>query len=98
MATGDMTLFPIKGNSYEDFAKSAYKAYAANTGNKNFQGNPMPEWEQLPAAIQTAWEASARQIIDSWEGKANGWESFPDENKWKGWTRPRDRMPHENTN
>lgn len=48
----------MRGNPYEDIAKSAYKAYAASTGNKNFRGEPMPEWEDLPISIRTAWETA----------------------------------------
>ena len=39
--------------------KDLYIVYGSVTGFKNFQGNPMPEWEALPATIQAAWEAVA---------------------------------------
>jgi hypothetical protein len=89
---------PMRGNSYEDIAKSAYKAYSASTGNKNFRGEPMPEWENLPIPIKTAWEASTRQIIDIWDGTAKAWGQFPDEQRWNGWVRPRDRKANVNSN
>jgi hypothetical protein len=40
-------------------AKAAYARYGAVTDFKNFQGNPMPEFEKLPEAIQCAWAAAA---------------------------------------
>jgi hypothetical protein len=40
-------------------AKAAYQRYGAVTDFKNFQGNPMPEFEKLPEAIQCAWAAAA---------------------------------------
>lgn len=39
----------------EEIAKLSYQAYGQVTGNKNFQGNPMPDWENLPEKIQHAW-------------------------------------------
>ena len=48
--------------SWQEMAASAYRAYAASTGNKNFRGDPMPAFDALPAAIQVAWEAAVRQV------------------------------------
>jgi hypothetical protein len=89
---------PMRGNSYESITKSAYKAYAASTGNKNFRGEPMPEWEKLPQPIQIAWEAATRHIIDIWDGYAIDWETFPNEQKWEGWVPPRLRKEDQNAN
>ena len=36
-------------------AESAYNAYGEATGRKNYQGLPMPAWEDLPPSIQNAW-------------------------------------------
>ena len=52
------------GMAWEDIAQSAYRAYAASTGNKNFRGDPMPEWPDLPQSIRVAWEAAARKVGD----------------------------------
>lgn len=41
-----------------DQAKAAYHRYGMVTDFKNFQGNPMPTWEELPTRIQTAWVAA----------------------------------------
>lgn len=43
-------------------AANAYLAYGNFTGNKNFRGEPMPLWEDLPEAIQGAWMAAAKEI------------------------------------
>jgi hypothetical protein len=39
--------------------KDLYQIYGSVTDFKNFQGNPMPEWEALPDKIKLAWEAVA---------------------------------------
>ena len=43
-------------------AREAYKAYGAVTDFKNFQGNPMPEWDDLPQKIRDAWVAAAAKV------------------------------------
>lgn len=45
-----------------------YNVYGAAVGFKNFQGNPMPEWADLPDAIKHAWEAVARAKVEWTEG------------------------------
>jgi len=40
-------------------AMAMYNAYGETTNFKNFQGNPMPAWEELPESIQKAWIAAA---------------------------------------
>lgn len=37
--------------------KNLYQVYGSVTDFKNYQGNPMPEWEDLPEKIQLAWTA-----------------------------------------
>lgn len=39
-------------------AKAAYQRYGSVTDFKNFRGDPMPEFEQLPNTIQAAWVAA----------------------------------------
>lgn len=39
-------------------AKAAYHRYGSVTDFKNFQGNPMPKWEELPEKIREAWKAA----------------------------------------
>lgn len=72
--------------SWREVAVSAYRAYAASTGNKNFRGEPMPEFLQLPVAIRVAWEAAVRQVGDCLRIRANA--SHPDASRWAGWLPP----------
>jgi hypothetical protein len=46
------------------WAKIAYKAYGETTEWKNFQGEPMPEFENLPLIIKKAWERAALAVRD----------------------------------
>jgi hypothetical protein len=39
----------------EFMAMTAYRAYGSVTEFKNYQGLPMPTWEDLPEKIKTAW-------------------------------------------
>lgn len=72
------------GMAWRDIAASSYRAYAASTGNKNFQGNPMPTWDELPRRIQIAWEAAVRQA-----GLCQALPSSDlDEQQWAGWLPP----------
>ena len=50
------------GKWYE-IAMEAYKAYAKITDNKNFRGDPMPEFHELPDTIKRAWEAAASRSV-----------------------------------
>lgn len=43
--------------------KEAYLAYGKTTDFKNFQGNPMPEFDKLPAKIKDAWENAVKKTI-----------------------------------
>lgn len=54
----------------EHYAKVAYHAYGATTNHKNFRGEPMPAWPDLPGAIQLAWRAAAEAVIDALRGPA----------------------------
>ena len=42
-----------------DAARAAYQRYGAVTEFKNFQGNAMPAFHELPFVIQCAWCAAA---------------------------------------
>lgn len=74
------------GMSWHSIAASAYKAYSASTGNKNYRGEPMPLWSDLPAAIQVAWEAAARQVGACLQLRGDA--DAPDESRWVGWFPP----------
>ena len=43
-------------------ARLAYHAYGSQTNFKNFQGNPMPEWHELPENIRKAWCKAASAV------------------------------------
>lgn len=49
-------------NEGDSLGKQAYKAYSRTTDNKNFQGNPMPDWNDLPETIRKAWENASQEI------------------------------------
>lgn len=49
-----------------NLARIAYEAYGKSTGGKNFQGDPMPAWDDLPQPIQDAWDAAVGAVIDNW--------------------------------
>lgn len=53
-------------------AKTAYEAYGISTGGKNYQGLPMPSWDDLGEPIRTAWVAAttavARELLDKQGG------------------------------
>jgi len=74
----------VAGMAWRDVAASAYRAYAASTGKKNYQGLPMPEFDALPQSIQTAWEASVRQAHHCLEFR----EDAGGEERWAGWVPP----------
>lgn len=46
--------------SLDDVARAMYAAYGETTGHKNYQGNPMPAFNELGETIQRAWHAAAR--------------------------------------
>ena len=45
-------------------ARAAYARYGAVTDFKNFRGEPMPQYNDLPETIQQAWVAAANPIDD----------------------------------
>lgn len=48
----------------ESRARIAYTAYGRKTGFKNFRGDPMPAFDDLPETIRDAWIAAAGVIWD----------------------------------
>jgi hypothetical protein len=40
-------------------AREAYRAYGQTTDFKNYQGNPMPAWDDLTEKIREAWVAAS---------------------------------------
>ena len=45
-------------------AIAAYQSYGESVGWKNYQGSPMPRWEELGPAIQQAWLDAANAVRD----------------------------------
>lgn len=76
----------IAGMAWSDIAVSAYRAYSASTGNKNFRGEPMPAFDDLPQSIRVAWEAAVRQAGECQSRTAK--QGPPDEGRWAGWVPP----------
>ncbi len=42
-----------------DLGRTGYEAYGKTTDFKNYQGLPMPDWEELPEQIRSAWVSAA---------------------------------------
>jgi hypothetical protein len=53
-------------------AREAYNAYNAGgdpeTANKNFRGEPCPEWDDLPQNIRDKWIAAMKPSADTLDG------------------------------
>jgi hypothetical protein len=47
-----------------NIARVAYAAYGDTVDHKNFRGDPMPEWDDLPPRIQDAWRAAANAALE----------------------------------
>ncbi|HEV2862875.1 MAG TPA: hypothetical protein VGX48_17800 [Pyrinomonadaceae bacterium] len=45
-------------------ARFAYEAYAETTENKNFRGEEMPAFDELPPKIREAWVNAVRKACD----------------------------------
>ncbi len=54
---------PVSTSAFDDLAQVAYAAYGTATDGKNYQGLPMPTWDDLGAPIQDAWRAAARGVV-----------------------------------
>lgn len=46
-----------------ELAQAAYAAYGDSTGHTNYQGHPMPDWEELTDRIQLAWIEAAGAVL-----------------------------------
>jgi hypothetical protein len=55
----------ITAKELDWLARQAYRAYGQATGFKNYQGNPMPDFDDLGKKIQLAWRAAARQVTEA---------------------------------
>ena len=59
----------------ERLAKQSYMAYGSVTDFKNYQGLPMPEWEQLTDKIREAWKAASRYAFNEGFEAGNSFKS-----------------------
>lgn len=53
--------------------KVAYQIYGLTVGNVNFQGKPMPKWDDLPPVIQSAWVEVAYQMREQSDEQIEAW-------------------------
>jgi hypothetical protein len=51
--------------SEQVWGRTAYEAYAEVTSWKNWQGLPMPAWEDLPELIRRAWSEAAQAVREA---------------------------------
>ena len=61
-AVGGADIITGSASALESLGSSAYEAYGATTDHKNYQGLPMPTWEELPEKIRVAWRAAASRV------------------------------------
>lgn len=47
----------------DNLAKKAYNAYGRKVDFKNYQGNKMPDYYDLPLPIKEAWHAAVLFVI-----------------------------------
>jgi len=52
----------------DDTGEAAYLAYGDYTDWKNFRGEPMPAWADLPPRIMNAWRVAATAVAAILEG------------------------------
>ena len=50
-------------NEVVTLAENMYAAYGKTTDYKNFRGDPMPTWEELPEPQKTAWFAASTTAL-----------------------------------
>jgi hypothetical protein len=54
---------PVYGNDpHLHLGKVGYNAYGAAAEWKNFAGDPMPQWDELPEHIRWKWRTAAKAI------------------------------------
>lgn len=55
---------PKTSTTRESRGRIAYTAYGRTVQFKNWQGDPMPSWPELPMHIREAWIVSANVVWD----------------------------------
>lgn len=48
-----------------ELGHTGYDAYGAKADWKNYEGKPMPKWDDLPQHIRDKWAAAARAIVEA---------------------------------
>lgn len=66
----------------DSLARTAYHAYGGVTDWKNYQGNPMPKFDELPAKIQEAWVAFSAKVSTGGTVE-EGYQAYGDVVGWK---------------
>lgn len=56
------TIAPMTQRPPVELAAIGYRAYGKWVDNKNFRGEPMPDWEALPDPQRLAWIAAGQEI------------------------------------
>ena len=51
--------------NYKKYAKLAWDSYKEKVNHTNFEGNPLPVWEELGDRQKEGWEASVQAVIES---------------------------------
>lgn len=74
----------VSSFNLQELAQAAYVAYSALTDNKNFRGEEMPAFEDLPIKIKTAWEVSVRHTIDCLREDSVDLDT----SHWRNWESP----------
>lgn len=47
------------------WAENVYKAYGDKVKWKNYHGESMPKWDDLPLAIKVAWETAILAVLEN---------------------------------
>lgn len=55
----------IKTHDITELARIAFEAYAKSKSGVTYDERPIPPWNELGQAVQNAWAASARAIMDA---------------------------------
>lgn len=61
-ASEKLDLLKPKEHRPKRTAQELYDHYVQASGGLNFQGNPCPKWDELPAKIRGNWEAVASYV------------------------------------
>lgn len=49
----------------DNLAQMAYEAYAEHQGWKNYQGDPIPQWEGVRDDIKAAWQVAVDTVVNA---------------------------------